>query len=72
MSENTPASSSASAASEAAPASLGLGMTLAVLGAFAFSGKAIVVKLAYRHGADAVTLLMYRMLLALPFFAVMA
>ncbi|AKU66454.1 multidrug DMT transporter permease [Ottowia sp. oral taxon 894] len=72
MSENTPASSSASAASAAPPASLGLGMALAVLGAFAFSGKAIVVKLAYRHGADAVTLLMYRMLLALPFFAVMA
>ena len=72
MSENTPVSSSASAASAAASASLGLGMALAVLGAFAFSGKAIVVKLAYRHGADAVTLLMYRMLLALPFFAVMA
>ena len=27
-------------------------------GAIAFSGKAIVVKLAYRHGVDAVTLLM--------------
>ena len=55
-----------------APGRLRAGMALAVLGAFAFSGKAIVVKLAYRHGADAVTLLMYRMLLALPFFAVMA
>ena len=48
------------------------GLTLAVLGAIAFSGKAIIVKLAYRHGVDAVTLIMYRMLFALPIFAVMA
>lgn len=41
-------------------------------GAIAFSGKAIIVKLAYRHGVDAVTLLMYRMLFALPIFAAMA
>jgi drug/metabolite transporter (DMT)-like permease len=45
---------------------------MALLGAIAFSGKAIVVKLAYRHGVDAITLLMYRMLFALPFFVVMA
>lgn len=38
----------------------------------AFSAKAIIVKLAYRHGVDAVTLIMYRMLFALPIFAVMA
>ncbi|MEE8617001.1 MAG: EamA/RhaT family transporter, partial [Roseateles sp.] len=37
---------------------------MAVLGAIGFSGKAIIVKLAYRHGVDAVTLLMWRMLLA--------
>ena len=43
-----------------------------MLGAIAFSGKAIIVKLAYRHGVDAVTLLMYRMLFALPVFALMA
>jgi drug/metabolite transporter (DMT)-like permease len=48
------------------------GLLLATLGAIAFSGKAIIVKLAYRHGVDAVTLIMYRMLFALPFFAVMA
>lgn len=47
-------------------------MLLAVLGSIAFSGKAIVVKLAYRYGVDAVTLIMLRMLFALPFFAVMA
>ncbi|MEK9952275.1 MAG: DMT family transporter, partial [Curvibacter sp.] len=44
----------------------------AILGAIAFSGKAIIVKLAYRHGVDAVTLIMYRMLFALPLFAAMA
>jgi drug/metabolite transporter (DMT)-like permease len=45
---------------------------MALVGAIAFSGKAIVVKLAYRHGVDAITLLMYRMLFALPFFVAMA
>ena len=45
---------------------------MATLGAIAFSGKAIIVKLAYRHGVDAVTLIMYRMLFALPIFALMA
>lgn len=48
------------------------GLTLALLGSIAFSGKAIIVKLAYRYGVDAVTLIMYRMLFALPIFAVMA
>ncbi len=43
-----------------------------MLGAIAFSGKAIIVKLAYRYGVDAVTLIMYRMLFALPLFAAMA
>jgi drug/metabolite transporter (DMT)-like permease len=51
---------------------LGPGFVLAMLGAIAFSGKAIIVKLAYRHGVDAVTLIMLRMLFALPLFAVMA
>ncbi|MDE2048509.1 MAG: DMT family transporter, partial [Betaproteobacteria bacterium] len=45
---------------------------MAALGAICFSGKAIIVKLAYRYGVDAVTLIMYRMLFALPFFALMA
>jgi drug/metabolite transporter (DMT)-like permease len=48
------------------------GLMLAVLGSIAFSGKAIIVKLAYRYGVDAVTLIMFRMLFALPIFAVMA
>jgi drug/metabolite transporter (DMT)-like permease len=49
-----------------------LGLALAAVGSIAFSGKAIIVKLAYRHGVDAVTLIMYRMLFALPLFAAMA
>ena len=32
------------------------GLILALAGAMAFSGKAIIVKLAYRYGVDAVTL----------------
>jgi drug/metabolite transporter (DMT)-like permease len=48
------------------------GLLLASLGAIAFSGKAIIVKLAYRHGVDAVTLIMYRMLFALPLFVLLA
>ncbi|MDE2419049.1 MAG: DMT family transporter [Burkholderiales bacterium] len=54
------------------PKSLASGVLLGVLGAIAFSGKAIIVKLAYRHGVDAVTLLMLRMLFALPFFVAIA
>ena len=54
------------------PPRLGLGLVLALAGAVAFSGKAIIIKLAYRHGVDAVTLLMYRMLFALPFFLALA
>lgn len=48
------------------------GVALALAGAIAFSGKAIIVKLSYRYGVDAVTLIMYRMLFALPLFAGMA
>lgn len=47
------------------------GLMLAALGAIAFSGKAIIVKLGYRYGADAVTLLALRMLVAFPFFLLM-
>jgi hypothetical protein len=48
------------------------GLVLAAAGAVAFSGKAIIVKLAYRHGVDAVTLIMFRMLFALPLFVALA
>jgi len=48
------------------------GLLLAGLGSVAFSGKAILAKLMYRHGADAVQVLFYRMLLALPLFVALA
>mgnify|MGYP003604586778 FL=1 len=48
------------------------GLAFALIGSIAFSGKAIIVKLAYRHGTDAVTLLMLRMLFALPLFLALA
>ena len=57
---------------QSAPKSIAVGLVLATVGAIAFSGKAIIVKLAYRYGVDAVTLIMYRMLFALPIFAAMA
>ena len=44
------------------------GLLMAALGAVGFSGKAIIAKLAYRHGVDAITLVTYRMLFALPLF----
>jgi drug/metabolite transporter (DMT)-like permease len=54
---------------QAAPKSIATGLALAIAGAIAFSGKAIIVKLAYRYpGVDAVSLIMLRMLMALPFF----
>ena len=48
-----------------APKNIAFLLALATVGAIAFSGKAIIVKLAYWHGVDAVTLIMYRMLFAL-------
>jgi drug/metabolite transporter (DMT)-like permease len=48
------------------------GLLLAMGGAVAFSGKAIIIKLAYRYPVDAVTLIMLRMLFALPLFIALA
>jgi hypothetical protein len=39
------------------------GLAMALLGAVALSGKAVIVKPAYRHGVDATALLMLRILL---------
>jgi drug/metabolite transporter (DMT)-like permease len=58
--------------SAAKASTLMAGLLFATAGSLAFSGKAIIVKLAYRYGVDAVTLLMYRMLFALPMFLLMA
>lgn len=52
--------------------SIVFGISCALLAAIGFSGKAILVKLAYQHGVDSVTLLALRMAMALPFFIVMA
>ena len=60
-------SASVPSAAEPAP-SIAAGLLLASAGSIAFSGKAIIVKLAYRYGVDAVTLIMLRMLFALPLF----
>ncbi|WP_416547799.1 DMT family transporter [Limnohabitans sp. DCL3] len=54
------------------PQHMTAGLLMAAAGSIAFSGKAIIVKLAYRYGVDAVTLLMFRMLFALPLFVLMA
>lgn len=50
------------------PRALVSGLLLGAAGAMAFSAKAIIVKLAYRYGVDAVTVIFYRMLFALPLF----
>ncbi len=50
---------------------VGVGIAYAAVGAIAFSGKAIIVKLGFRYGADAITLIALRMAFALPFFAAM-
>lgn len=49
----------------------GIGLLFAVVGAIGFSFKAILVKLSYRYGVDAETLLALRMGFSLPFFIVM-
>lgn len=49
-----------------------IGLGIAILGAILFSAKAIVAKLIYRYQVDAVTLIAFRMLFSLPFFAIVA
>ncbi|MDB5866943.1 MAG: protein of unknown function transrane [Betaproteobacteria bacterium] len=49
-----------------------IGVAAAIVGSIGFSGKPIVIKLAYMHGVDVMTLLALRMLFALPFFLAMA
>ena len=49
-----------------------IGVACAILGSIAFSGKTILIKLAYQHGVEVWTLLALRMLFSLPFFLAMA
>ena len=44
------------------------GVLMVVVAAIAFSFKAVIIKLAYRHGVDAVTLLALRMIFSAPLF----
>lgn len=48
------------------------GLAIAIVGAVLFSTKAIVAKLLYRYQIDAVTLIAFRMIFSLPFFAAIA
>lgn len=49
-----------------------IGLSIAIVGAVLFSTKAIVAKLIYRYPVDAVTLIAFRMIFSLPFFAAIA
>jgi len=49
-----------------------IGLIFAIGAALGFSVKAIFVKLAYAYNVDTITLLMFRMMFALPFFLVIA
>ncbi len=49
-----------------------IGIIFAVLGIVLFSAKAVMVKLAYTHGVDHLTLLLFRMGFALPFYLAIA
>ncbi len=48
------------------------GLAIAVSGAILFSAKAVVAKLIYRYHVDPETLIAFRMMFALPFFAAVA
>jgi drug/metabolite transporter (DMT)-like permease len=48
------------------------GAILVAIAAIAFSGKAVIIKLAYRYGVDAVTLLALRMIFSAPLFVLVA
>lgn len=49
-----------------------VGLGIGIGGAILFSAKAIVAKLIYRYGVDAVTLIAFRMLFSLPIFVAVA
>ncbi|MDB5797335.1 MAG: family transporter [Paucimonas sp.] len=49
-----------------------IGLSIAIVGAILFSAKAIFAKLIYRYQVDAVTVLGFRMMFSVPFFAAVA
>lgn len=75
MPSSSSASSSPTASAVGAHAPHGTylsGLALAALGAIFFSAKAVVAKLLYREGIDAVTLIALRMALSAPVFVLVA
>lgn len=64
--------SSVTALQPSARQSLLIGLAIAICGAVLFSAKAIVAKLIYRYQVDAVTLIAFRMIFSVPFFAAVA
>lgn len=50
----------------------GIGVVFAILGVILFSAKAVMVKMAYTYGVDHLTLLLFRMGFALPFYVAIA
>lgn len=79
MSQSIPAASNPLAAQPERPSARARSQRDALWGALcvvgsavAFSTKAVIAKLGYRHGADPATLLALRMALSLPFFVVAA
>jgi hypothetical protein len=49
-----------------------IGVACVLIGSIGFSGKTVIIKLAYQYDVDVMTLLALRMLFALPFFLAMA
>ena len=49
-----------------------IGAVMVFTGAVMFSAKAVLIKLAYRHPVDAISLLTLRMLMALPFYIIVS
>ena len=49
-----------------------VGAFFVAIAAIAFSGKAVIIKLAYRYGVDALTLLALRMTFSAPLFVLVA
>ncbi|RKR12897.1 EamA domain-containing membrane protein RarD [Maribacter vaceletii] len=49
-----------------------IGIIYAIFGILLFSAKAVLVKLAYKYNVDHLTLLLFRMVFAIPFYLVIA
>ncbi len=71
MSEPVPNLPASSADTIERSSGLWIGASCVCTAAIGFSAKAVFVKLAYRHGVDAITVLTLRMLFSLPFFLLM-